>query len=294
MSPGSGSRAQPNLLGLNLFYTGADISQRSLSTIPRVNPKANIPTAIIKVLSHHVLNKQTHRLREQTHAPQPHLEHSSYIPRVAPSHSQPRLRISTPLEESPTPPKLHTHPPPPTQPQQWHPKQPPKSPARQSQPPRPGRPSKGTSTSPPSERAPIPSFPLPNPPPLWQADSPADTTPPPPGACETSSLDKSVLSKTDTSTYCPWKGHASYYTLNVNGSSSPLRLLSPHDITHMTCRAGTSTDEALHAAGKEIKDAAWYYPEPFEKAKHIKDYVAFCEYCDGCVGVHGWVLMGCR
>jgi len=29
------------------------------------------------------------------------------------------------------------------------------------------------------------------------------------------------------------------------------------------------------ALGKEVKDAAWYYPEPFEKAKGIKDHVAF-------------------
>lgn len=28
---------------------------------------------------------------------------------------------------------------------------------------------------------------------------------------------------------------------------------------------------------KELANAAWYYPEPFEKAKHIKDYVAFCK-----------------
>lgn len=26
-----------------------------------------------------------------------------------------------------------------------------------------------------------------------------------------------------------------------------------------------------------LKDAAWYYPEPLEKAKHIKDFVAFCK-----------------
>lgn len=28
----------------------------------------------------------------------------------------------------------------------------------------------------------------------------------------------------------------------------------------------------------EFKNAAWYYPDPMEKAKNIKDYVAFCEY----------------
>ncbi len=47
----------------------------------------------------------------------------------------------------------------------------------------------------------------------------------------------------DTHTSCPWKGEASYYTLEVDG--------------------------------KQNKDAAWYYPEPFEAAQHIKDYVAF-------------------
>jgi uncharacterized protein (DUF427 family) len=34
---------------------------------------------------------------------------------------------------------------------------------------------------------------------------------------------------------------------------------------------------AMLRAGQEFKDAAWYYPEPMEKAKHIKDFVAFCE-----------------
>lgn len=29
---------------------------------------------------------------------------------------------------------------------------------------------------------------------------------------------------------------------------------------------------------KESKDAAWYYPEPYEKAMNIKDHVAFCEF----------------
>jgi len=42
---------------------------------------------------------------------------------------------------------------------------------------------------------------------------------------------------------CPWKGKASYYTIEVDGRENP--------------------------------DAAWYYPEPFEAAKEIKNYVAF-------------------
>lgn len=53
----------------------------------------------------------------------------------------------------------------------------------------------------------------------------------------------SYFKKTDTHTKCPWKGEASYYSIEVDG-----------DIN---------------------KDAAWYYPEPFEKAKNIKDHVAF-------------------
>lgn len=46
-----------------------------------------------------------------------------------------------------------------------------------------------------------------------------------------------------THTTCSWKGEASYYDIVVNE--------------------------------KVNKDAAWYYPEPKEAAKHIKDYVAF-------------------
>jgi uncharacterized protein (DUF427 family) len=47
----------------------------------------------------------------------------------------------------------------------------------------------------------------------------------------------------DKTTVCPWKGTAHYYTLNV--------------------------------AGKENEAAAWTYPDPKEKASHIKDHVAF-------------------
>ncbi|KAF2424883.1 DUF427-domain-containing protein [Tothia fuscella] len=58
-----------------------------------------------------------------------------------------------------------------------------------------------------------------------------------------SSIKSEYFKKTDTSTHCPWKGDASYYTIDVEG--------------------------------KELKDAAWYYPSPLDKAKNIKDYVAF-------------------
>lgn len=44
-------------------------------------------------------------------------------------------------------------------------------------------------------------------------------------------------------TICPWKGEASYYTIEVDGKTNA--------------------------------DAAWYYPEPKDAAKEIKNYVAF-------------------
>ncbi len=57
------------------------------------------------------------------------------------------------------------------------------------------------------------------------------------------SIRKEFLKPTDTHTTCHWKGEASYYTIDVEG--------------------------------KENKDAAWYYPEPRDMAKNIKDHVAF-------------------
>lgn len=51
------------------------------------------------------------------------------------------------------------------------------------------------------------------------------------------------FSDSPSNTVCPWKGTASYYNLKVDGIENP--------------------------------DAAWYYPEPKEAAKIIKDRVAF-------------------
>ncbi len=51
------------------------------------------------------------------------------------------------------------------------------------------------------------------------------------------------LRDSDTHTICPWKGTASYYTLDVNGDKN--------------------------------EDAAWYYPTPKPKAMQVKDRVAF-------------------
>ena len=57
------------------------------------------------------------------------------------------------------------------------------------------------------------------------------------------SIKKEYFKPSDTHTTCPWKGEASYYHLEVDG--------------------------------KENKDAAWYYPEPSDRAKEIKGSVAF-------------------
>ena len=51
------------------------------------------------------------------------------------------------------------------------------------------------------------------------------------------------LQESTTHTTCPWKGLASYYSLAVNGQVN--------------------------------QDAAWYYPEPKDAAKQIKDHIAF-------------------
>ncbi len=60
----------------------------------------------------------------------------------------------------------------------------------------------------------------------------------PPGA-----IHQAFFQSSDTNTVCPWKGTASYYTLDVNGQLNP--------------------------------DAAWYYPETKEAASNIQGYVAF-------------------
>jgi uncharacterized protein (DUF427 family) len=57
------------------------------------------------------------------------------------------------------------------------------------------------------------------------------------------SVKKEYLEKSTNQTHCPWKGEASYYSLNVEGSVN--------------------------------KDAVWYYPNPSELAKNIKNRLAF-------------------
>jgi uncharacterized protein (DUF427 family) len=57
------------------------------------------------------------------------------------------------------------------------------------------------------------------------------------------SLCREYFRPSSTHTVCPWKGTASYYTIEVNGEVNP--------------------------------DAAWYYPTPSEAAKQIAGRVAF-------------------
>ncbi|KAL3489989.1 DUF427-domain-containing protein [Aspergillus germanicus] len=55
--------------------------------------------------------------------------------------------------------------------------------------------------------------------------------------------DKSLLKDSDLSTFCPWKGHASYWSIVVDGQT--------------------------------LENAAWYYKETYDAAKNIEGYVAF-------------------
>ncbi len=57
------------------------------------------------------------------------------------------------------------------------------------------------------------------------------------------SIKKDFFKASDTHTVCPWKGTASYYSLEVNGKSNP--------------------------------DAAWYYPKASKLAESIEGRVAF-------------------
>ena len=59
----------------------------------------------------------------------------------------------------------------------------------------------------------------------------------------TSSIGPDVLQSSATTSVCPWKGTASYLSVEVDGQVN--------------------------------EDAAWYYPEPKDAAAQIKDRVAF-------------------
>jgi uncharacterized protein (DUF427 family) len=57
------------------------------------------------------------------------------------------------------------------------------------------------------------------------------------------SVKREHLRESDHHTVCPWKGKARYYDVVVGAETNA--------------------------------NAAWYYPEPSEGAKHIRDHVAF-------------------
>ena len=58
-----------------------------------------------------------------------------------------------------------------------------------------------------------------------------------------SAVTEGVLVESDTTSVCPWKGTASYYSVVVDGQVN--------------------------------QDAAWYYPEPKKAAEQIRGRVAF-------------------
>ena len=57
------------------------------------------------------------------------------------------------------------------------------------------------------------------------------------------SINQTFFTSSNKTSYCPWKGTASYYSITVNGQTN--------------------------------LDAAWYYPSTLEKAKQIEGMVAF-------------------
>jgi uncharacterized protein (DUF427 family) len=57
------------------------------------------------------------------------------------------------------------------------------------------------------------------------------------------SLKREYVQPSTTTSICPWKGTASYYSLQVNGAVN--------------------------------KDAVWYYPEPKPAAEAVRERVAF-------------------
>ncbi len=57
------------------------------------------------------------------------------------------------------------------------------------------------------------------------------------------SINRRYFTESSTHTRCGWKGIASYYTIKIEDDFN--------------------------------QDSAWYYPEPLDKARSIKNYVAF-------------------
>lgn len=50
---------------------------------------------------------------------------------------------------------------------------------------------------------------------------------------------------------------------------------TPHDRTSMCPWKGTASYYTVSAGGESAEAAAWFYPEPKEKAENIRDHVAF-------------------
>ncbi|KAG1775814.1 DUF427-domain-containing protein [Suillus placidus] len=69
------------------------------------------------------------------------------------------------------------------------------------------------------------------------------------------SVNKSLLTPSDTSTECAWKGTASYYSAQIHGD--------------------TVKDIAWQVEATVSATPGWYYADPKTKASHIKDHVAF-------------------
>jgi uncharacterized protein (DUF427 family) len=57
------------------------------------------------------------------------------------------------------------------------------------------------------------------------------------------SVNREFLRPSSTTSSCPWKGQARYYSLLVDGQENP--------------------------------DAAWYYPDPKPVARNVKSHIAF-------------------
>jgi uncharacterized protein (DUF427 family) len=57
------------------------------------------------------------------------------------------------------------------------------------------------------------------------------------------SVNRALFTASSTTSQCPWKGSAEYYTVTVDGATNP--------------------------------DAGWYYPHPSHAAENIRNHVAF-------------------
>lgn len=57
------------------------------------------------------------------------------------------------------------------------------------------------------------------------------------------SVKSEYLKPSELTTHCPWKGDAGYYNIEIDGDVN--------------------------------EDAAWFYSDPMEAAKNIKDHIAF-------------------